>query len=143
MKLPDYVYDKSVATPLPKEVCTTCLKCLPKWMKNCTHTKASKGKDIKEYFHICDASNKTWILCKCEKHEPGQRWFRQFHNANMTISQNIELMNAALNNISVYKTTVKRVSEPDTINDCPLGYSASPAETVRLQPKKANLQHLK
>ena len=42
-------------------------------------------------------------------------------------------MNTAMNNVNVYRTTVNRISEPDTINNCLLGYSASPAKTVRLQ----------
>ena len=58
-KLPDYIHNKGGAKPLPKEVCTTCLGCKPKWAANCKHTKAGMGKDIKAIYHIYDASNKT------------------------------------------------------------------------------------
>ena len=75
---------------------------------------------------------KPGYYANVKKHAPGQRWFRQFYNASISIKDNIALMNAALNNVSVYRTTVKRISEPDTINNCLLGYSPSPAETVRL-----------
>ena len=54
----------------------------------------------------------------------------------MSITENIALMNTALNNISVYRTTVKRVSKLDAIHNCLLGYSAAPAETVRLRTKE-------
>ena len=128
--LPQYVYGTSPPPKtLPSAVCKICLTTNPELAK--TKCKNHGQQTLKA---VCNSGNVNFLLCPCAKHSPQQKWFRASHDPSLGFT-NIEKMKSATLSTpiraNVNSTNINPCDRYQTsLNHCPLGQAACPAEII-------------